>query len=730
MTAVPTSVEAVGPIAGNSRAIRVASLVAGLAGQFALQPLVPAPASIAAAIALVAVVGSSVNQPLIGARLAQRHWWDWHWRQAVALLLIVVSSTVAVTHLRLEASTAEARTLAVMLLFVQVAHAMACASRREAALGCAVVVAMFSVAAVFSGDVTLLLPIVVGVGAIAVAATLLHRGWLLESADAVAAGSAATIVRSSVGPVATAVGIAVAVFLAMPNSSSLHGRRHASSFGGGTFSHSEERALSGLSSGEVDLRARGPLSNAPALSTPADAPQYWQGAIYDDFDGTTWSAARADYSGLWLISPQQVRAGLPAQVPPEASGMGGVRTDDVTILGSDPLEVVFSPGTPEAYWGDGQVVYDGDATPHLIYPAAHAMGMATYSVSSTLPDASDNELRAASGPDPADPRWTAVSASIAPRVEQLAAQLTKNDDDRFDKVEVIENYLRTNEIYDLNSPEPARGDDAVDDFLFVSHRGFCEQFATAAVVMLRSVGVPARMVTGYAFGDTLTDPGQRIFLGTDAHAWVQVYYPGIGWVDSDPTASGLAAPVPVAMHGSMRQHIVNVLSTFWHRLPGGRIGALLIACMVVLIGAATALGVGSSRPRRRLRRWRGRRAFTDSRRAGPALAGYLRLEAALADDERRREPGETLGEFGRRLGGLVATAGEVGAAMRLVERECYARESRRPSEAESAVAAEVFDRLRAAVGREPVTTAGAAGVAGVASSSNTAEANRSAAPSA
>ncbi|MGH8889012.1 MAG: transglutaminase TgpA family protein [Acidothermaceae bacterium] len=713
--------DSAGPIAGNSRAIRIALLVAGLAGQFALQPLVSVPASVAAAVAMVAVAGSTINQPLIGARLAPGHWWDWQWRQVVALLLIVVSAIVAVANLRVGASIAEARTLAVMLLLVQVAHAMASGSRREAALGCCVVLAMFSVAAVFSGDITLLLPIIVGVGAIAVVVTLLHRGWLLESADGYSAGSASTVVRSCLGPVAVAVGVAVAVFLAMPNSSALHGRHNPSSVGSGAFSHGEERARDGLSSGAIDLRARGPLSNAPALSTPAAAPQYWQGAIYDDFDGTQWRAARADYSGLWPMAPQQVRNGLPAQVPPAVADTGAGRTDDVTILASDPLDLVFSPGTPTAYWGDGRVVSDADAAPHLIYPGTSAADTGSYAVSSTRPVASDADLRSATEADPQDPRWTTVSASIAPRVRQLAAQLTKSDADRFDKVESVEDYLRTNEKYDLNSPEPARGDDAVDDFVFVSHRGFCEQFATAAIEMLRSVGVPARMVTGYAFGDTKSHPGQRIFLGTDAHAWVQVYYPGIGWVDSDPTASGSSAPTPVASQPSVRQQIVSALSQIWHRLPGGRTGALVIACVVLLLGIATAFGVGrwwSRRSRRRLVR---RHAFAGVARAGPALAAYLRLEAALADDERAREPGETLGEFGRRLGGLVASAAEVRAAMRMVELECYARESRRPSDAESAAAAEVFERLRAAVGREPVTLAageagavGAAGAAGVA----------------
>ncbi len=117
--------------------------------------------------------------------------------------------------------------------------------------------------------------------------------------------------------------------------------------------------------------------------------------------------------------------------------------------------------------------------------------------------ASDDALRGATGADPSDLRWTVVPGTVAPRVRALAAQLAATTNDRFDTVAAIEDYLKSHETYDINSPLPRNGDDPVDDFVFVSHRGFCEQFATAAVVMLRSVGVPARLVSGYAFGDTV-----------------------------------------------------------------------------------------------------------------------------------------------------------------------------------------------------------------------------------
>lgn len=708
--------------AANSRAVRISLLAAGLAGQLAIEPLVPLGVSLAGAVALVVVAGGSLSRPLIGTRPTRIHgWWHWQWRQIAALALMVVSGAELITHLHAGDAASQARMLATMLLLVQVAHAAASESRREAGLGCAVVLAMLAVAAVFAGDIFLLAPLVIAVGAIAVVAALLHRAASLDRADVAVAGPPAAVVRSCVAPVSLAVGLALVAFLALPDSARLHGRGPGNVSADSNSSHGDDRGRIGLSSDVLDLTARGPLSDAPALSTPVSAPKYWQGAIYADFDGMVWSATH-HASEVW--QPSGTLDGRPAEVPPpaaidsSASGLamvGVTRTDDVTVLGAGVTAgMVYSPGGLLVYAGPGRVVSDGDGAPHLF--SADAGPIRGYLVSSVAPRVSVAELRAANGFGPVDPKWTAVPAAVAPRVRELAAQLTAGSVNRFDKVAAVENYLRANETYDLNSPEPARGDDAVDDFVFVSHRGFCEQFATAAVVMLRSVGIPARLVSGYAVGETTSDPGRRIFLGTDAHAWVQVYYPGVGWVDSDPTASGASLLSAASSRPSIRRQLADALTRLWRRLPGRRGGALVASCLAILLGAGLVLASGQ------WSRWRSRRRLVAlSQRAGPALAAYLRLESALARHQRRREPGETLGEFAVRLGGSVAGgsvaggsaaggsvagAADLAAAMRCVERDCYGRESRRPSAAESAAAVEVFDRVRAAVGREPSMAAG------------------------
>jgi hypothetical protein len=127
--------------------------------------------------------------------------------------------------------------------------------------------------------------------------------------------------------------------------------------------------------------------------------------------------------------------------------------------------------------------------------------------------------------------------STTARTRALAAQLAAGSPSTFDTVQRIEAWLHDHVTYDLDAPVPPDGADAVDDFLFESHRGFCEQIASATAVMLRSLGVPARIATGYVPSERDQVAGVWISRASDAHAWVEVWFPSFGWVPFDPTAS-------------------------------------------------------------------------------------------------------------------------------------------------------------------------------------------------
>ncbi len=688
--------------AQNTRATRVAFVVAGACGDFAVQPLAPVPAWLTLLTLFVVVGAASVGQPfnsptsLSGVRAP---WRAWPLRQLVAVVVIGLAGVEALTQLRPGDVQSEGQTLAMLMLFVQFAHALAARTRRETGLGCGVVVATLAVAAVFGGDVTLVAPMTLAIAGVGVTAALLQRGALLESATAVSAGGARAAVRGCAAPLAIALAVGALLFMVLPDTPRL--RPHASLNAAGRFA-AGERGVFGVGAvggNTLDLNTRGKLSDAPVLEVDASAPQYWQGAVFSDFDGRSWHASRPGLAPLWANVDGALR---PTGV---ARPFGQVGTDTATVLASGGLDVVLAPGTPTGYAGPGTVISDLDGNARFIddRPGARA----SYTVASVAATAADDALRAAAGADPGDTRWTAVPGAIAPRVRALAASLAAPTANRFDTVEAIENYLKTTQIYDVDAPLPKGGDDPVDDFLFTSHRGFCEQFATAAVVMLRSVGVPARLVTGYAFGDTASQPGTRIFRQQDAHAWVQVYYPGVGWVDSDATPPGAASAAASSGSSSVRAQVADALQTAWKRVPHGRVGAFVAVCVALMMGLAVSALVG----RRMVRRRRIARA-AGSADDGPVLAAYLRLERALAAQQRARAPGETFGEFARRLGGLVVGAGDVARAMRALERECYAGDGRRPSPDDVAAALAVFDRLRAAVNDDVPVVVGAAGGAG------------------
>jgi transglutaminase-like putative cysteine protease len=126
---------------------------------------------------------------------------------------------------------------------------------------------------------------------------------------------------------------------------------------------------------------------------------------------------------------------------------------------------------------------------------------------------------------------------LDPRIPQLAKQVTASSSTMYDKVVALESYLRDHYAYDTNIHLPA-GDEGVSWFLFNgSNRGFCNYFASAMTVMARELGIPARVVAGYTNGELDAKTHQRVIRGTDAHAWVQVYFAGYGWVNFEPSAS-------------------------------------------------------------------------------------------------------------------------------------------------------------------------------------------------
>ncbi|MBM7663265.1 transglutaminase-like putative cysteine protease [Bacillus mesophilus] len=144
-------------------------------------------------------------------------------------------------------------------------------------------------------------------------------------------------------------------------------------------------------------------------------------------------------------------------------------------------------------------------------------------------------------------RYTQLPNDLPTRIRDLANEIIAPYNNRYDQVTAVENYFRMNGFaYDTNNVAvPGRNDDYVDQFLFETKIGYCDNFSTSMIVLLRSVGIPARWVKGYTGGEYVStqENDTRIYevKNANAHSWVEVYFPGTGWVPFEPT-SGFSNP--------------------------------------------------------------------------------------------------------------------------------------------------------------------------------------------
>ncbi|MCP1187799.1 transglutaminaseTgpA domain-containing protein [Priestia flexa] len=137
-------------------------------------------------------------------------------------------------------------------------------------------------------------------------------------------------------------------------------------------------------------------------------------------------------------------------------------------------------------------------------------------------------------------RYTQLPESLPNRVGQLAQEITAEEATRYDKVKAVEKYFQANGfVYDTNDVAiPGEGEDYVDQFLFETLRGYCDNFSSSMVVLLRTLDIPARWVKGYTEGEQISASAETpVYEVTqnNAHSWVEVYFPGTGWVPFEPT---------------------------------------------------------------------------------------------------------------------------------------------------------------------------------------------------
>ncbi|WP_310831304.1 DUF4129 domain-containing transglutaminase family protein [Paenibacillus pedocola] len=312
----------------------------------------------------------------------------------------------------------------------------------------------------------------------------------------------------------------------------------------------------GYGTGEGELGAPLSSSKTPVFTAITSRPVYWRGESLAYYDGRRWIREGT------LYAPLNIRE-LPSREL-SASGFGDTamlvqRIEfDAPSSGGLPL---FSAGTVADVErvelkdgsGLGYVLANRERDRFRLPKVSGSARITGYTVKSLLPESDPAVLRKL---DTADPQavtnsYLQLPAELPGRIAALSRQLTASADNRYDAVTAVQGYLQNGYTYTLETRIPPAAADFVDDFLFTTKQGYCVHFASAMTVLLRSSGIPARYVQGYGPGTLEAGgSGQPRYNVTqaDAHAWVEVYFPGAGWVPFDPTpGTAFAAREPAAL---------------------------------------------------------------------------------------------------------------------------------------------------------------------------------------
>jgi len=257
----------------------------------------------------------------------------------------------------------------------------------------------------------------------------------------------------------------------------------------------------------------------------------WRGIALDHYDGEKWQNT---FVSRIFVKPQGDYFAVD-NGPPQSQAEPVKQTFFIEPL-SNP--VIFAAWRPYVVRGNLRRVMR-DYTSSL-YSDDHSTSRISYTVDSDSTIIPPDLLRGARTVYPSTIRTTYLQMpTIDPRVKQLAIQITRGATNNYDRAKMIETYLRTQFEYSLEVPRTNEAD-ALVDFLFNTKRGYCQYFATAMAVMLRSLGIPARIVNGFQTGDYNPMTGSFVVRQSDAHSWVEAYFPLIGnessqWAEFDPT---------------------------------------------------------------------------------------------------------------------------------------------------------------------------------------------------
>jgi transglutaminase-like putative cysteine protease len=287
-------------------------------------------------------------------------------------------------------------------------------------------------------------------------------------------------------------------------------------------------------------------SDDPVLTVAADRELYLRAATYDVYTGHGWAQSPGEERE---VAADQLL--FPAGAP-EAPTLNAFDVQTIEVAIEQPsARTLFTAGYPiKAYVPVRVVQTGGYQFLGSLQATTSVPSGSSYSITVAVSEATVSQLRAANSTYPVPVKELYLGTNgITQRTKDLATEITRNAANQYDKAVLLAEFLQGRD-FTYNTTAPPAGDpsrDAVDFFLFDpenGHIGFCEHYATAMVEMARSIGIPARMATGYA-------PGQRIKAAPgdsstniewqvrrkNAHAWAELFFPGYGWQIFEATKS-------------------------------------------------------------------------------------------------------------------------------------------------------------------------------------------------
>lgn len=272
---------------------------------------------------------------------------------------------------------------------------------------------------------------------------------------------------------------------------------------------------------EVDT---GEMFLPPGIDVDSTIPNYyWFGRSYDIYTGIGWltsEISQRNYSKNEIIVPANLENSRLLQLKIKK-----------TRLAQNTL---YASGVPQSV---NRKITTGWREATNEYYSAQIESL-TYQVSSPILEVPEEQLRQSTEPIPEEilNTYLQVPEETPVQIQELAIELTADIHNSYDKAKAIETYLRQFE-YTLDVPKPDPNQDVVAFFLFDLQKGYCDYFASAMVILSRSVDIPARLAVGYTKGHY--DFTRHVFVVTEAnaHAWPEIYIAPYGWVPFEPTTS-------------------------------------------------------------------------------------------------------------------------------------------------------------------------------------------------